>query len=82
MTKPNRRIFLKLGAASGAVSLFLNTAQANTLTPSEEAGPFYPVVAQKDKDLDLTRVAGQQGVAKGAIIIIEGQVLDTDGHPP
>ena len=32
--------------------------------------PFYPVFAQKD----LTRIEGKQGVAKGKIIIIQGQV--------
>ena len=51
------------------------------LTPPEIEGPFYPVLAQKDKDFDLTRVEGKQGVAEGAPIIIQGQVLDTDGNP-
>ena len=39
------------------------------------------MIAQKDKDFDLTKIEGKQGVAKGKIIIVRGQVLDTDGKP-
>jgi len=85
MAKTDRRTFIKLGlasgAASGATGMFLSSAYANTPTPPEVEGPFYPVLAQKDKDLDLTRVAGKQGVANGKIIIIQGQILDTDDKP-
>ena len=50
-------------------------------TPPEVEGPFYPVVAQKDKDFDLTRIEGKTESAKGNVIIIEGRVVDTNGTP-
>lgn len=82
----NRRNFLRHGVIGGAAGLFASSAYAGYLpalnpTPPETEGPFYPVLAQKDKDFDLTRVEGKQGVAKGTSIIIQGQVLDTDGNP-
>jgi protocatechuate 3,4-dioxygenase beta subunit len=54
---------------------------SNPSTPHEIEGPFYPVTPQKDKDFDLTRVDGRDGVAKGRVIWIEGQVVDTAGKP-
>jgi len=60
-----------------------STASAGELakTPSQTLGPFYPTVAQKDKDFDLTKVDGRDGTAKGEIIEISGSVYDTDGNP-
>ena len=82
----NRRNFLRHGVIGGAAALLANSVYANVLprqisTPPEVEGPFYPVIAQKDKDFDLTQVEGKQGVAKGKTIIIQGQVLDTVGSP-
>ena len=82
----DRRNFLRHGVIGGAVALLANSVYANVLprlipTPPEIEGPFYPVLAQKDKDFDLTQVEGKQGVAKGKTIIIQGQVLDTAGSP-
>ena len=81
MDKTNRRTFIKSGVIGGAIGLFSSSSYALKTTPNETAGPFYPVIAQKDKDFDLTKIEGKQGVAKGKIIIIRGQVLDTDGKP-
>jgi protocatechuate 3,4-dioxygenase beta subunit len=77
----NRRNFIRSGIISGVLGLFARSAYAIHPTPDEIKGPFYPVFAQKDKDFDLTRIEGQQGVAKGRVIIIQGQILDTDGNP-
>ncbi len=82
----DRRTFLRNRVIGGALGLFTSSAYASylpklNLTPPEIEGPFYPVVALKDKDFDLTRIEGKQGVSKGKIIIIQGQVLDTDGNP-
>ncbi|MCH8895792.1 MAG: hypothetical protein IH927_05970, partial [Proteobacteria bacterium] len=82
----DRRNFLKHGVVGGAAGLIVSSAYASYLpslnpTPPETEGPFYPVLAQKDKDFDLTKIEGKQGVAKGNAIIIQGQVLDTDGNP-
>lgn len=77
-----RRSFLAYGATGGIVA----TGKAlgkNPLepTPKEIEGPFYPVVARKDKDFDLTKVEGREGTAKGRPVIIAGQVFDTEGKP-
>lgn len=49
--------------------------------PAETEGPFYPLKAQKIRDFDLTRVEGQSGTAQGAVIFVEGRVLDATGNP-
>jgi protocatechuate 3,4-dioxygenase beta subunit len=51
------------------------------LTPSEAEGPFYPVIAQKDRDFDLTVVKGKTGSARGTPIYIDGSVIDRSGNP-
>ena len=79
MDKTSRRTFLRTSVIGGALSLFVRPAYAGSPTPSEIEGPFYPVVAQKDKDFDLTRLEGHTDIAKGRIIMIQGQVLDTEG---
>jgi len=86
MENMDRRSFLKGGAIGGASGLLAGSAYASYLpalnpTPSEIKGPFYPMVAQKDKDFDLTTIEGEPGAAKGKTIFIQGQVLDTDGNP-
>lgn len=63
------------------LGMFPKLLQAAEPTPLETEGPFYPVLAQKDKDFDLTRIEGQQGSAEGNVIFIEGQVTDTNGRP-
>jgi len=51
-----RRQFFKSGVAGGAlVGITGASAEELAKTPSEIEGPFYPVVAQKDKDFDLTK---------------------------
>ncbi len=77
----NRRTFLAGLLAGLPLSLFSRLLRAEPPTPSETEGPFYPVLAQKDKDFDLTKIQGQQGVAMGKVIVIEGQVRDTRGRP-
>ena len=86
MRKITRRFFTRLGltaSIAGGVSSIVRASYLSKLppTPLEIEGPFYPVTAQKDKDFDLTRIAGRTGVAKGQAILIEGQVLDTTGNP-
>lgn len=81
MSNTDRRTFIKRGLLGGAVGLYSNSVFAHAPTPAEAEGPFYPVLAQQDKDLDLTQVEGQQGIAKGKIIIVQGEILDTDNQP-
>ena len=82
----NRRKFIKTGTLG--VFLAANQAvhseeEAATIkpTPSEVEGPFYPVIAQKDKDFDLTRINGHNALAKGDHIFIHGSVMDAEGNP-
>ncbi|NQZ58774.1 MAG: protocatechuate 3,4-dioxygenase [Lentisphaeraceae bacterium] len=81
MAGTDRRNFIKGSVVGGAFGLSAFSLEAGLPTPSQTAGPFYPLRAQKDKDFDLTKIAGTKGVAKGKIIIIHGQVLDTNDQP-
>jgi protocatechuate 3,4-dioxygenase beta subunit len=75
-----RRDFFRTGVAGGAAAGVTGaTAGELTRTPSEIEGPFYPVVAQKDKDFDLTKVEAKDGVAKGKAVFVSGVVVDTNG---
>jgi len=76
MTNQKRRTFIKGGLVASVLGIFSNSSHAKPPTPSEIKGPFYPVLAQKDKDFDLTRIEGKADVAKGEIIIIQGKILD------
>ncbi len=87
-----RRNFIKAGAVgvlgvttqaigqsdSSVISQLSTTGQP---TPTEGEGPFYPVVAQKDKDFDLTKVNGNDAESLGEHIFIRGGVFDTEGKP-
>lgn len=74
-----RRQFIKTTLAGAATTVFASNATAIEVTPREMEGPFYPITPQKDKDADMTRVAGKSGVAKGQIIEVYGQILDQHG---
>ena len=76
-----RRSFLKQSLLGSVATLVATGAQAQMSTPRDAEGPFYPITPQKDKDADLTRVSGKTGIAKGTIIEISGQVLDTELNP-
>ncbi|HEY2356882.1 MAG TPA: hypothetical protein VGH86_05495 [Phenylobacterium sp.] len=58
-------------------------AAASKLSPTRgmDLGPFYPVERPLEEDADLTRLAGHAARAKGQIIELAGQVLNTDGQP-
>jgi protocatechuate 3,4-dioxygenase beta subunit len=78
----SRREVLKAGAGIAAGSV-AGAALGGTQgpTPGNPEGPFYPVHQQADKDMDLTRIQGQEGRAEGTVIRIEGRVLDERGDP-
>lgn len=82
MKSINRRDALKTTIIGSAASLAaLSKSEAKSMpTPSETAGPFYPVTQQKDKDFDLTHIEGKSEKAKGDVIEIHGKVVDTDGN--
>ena len=50
-------------------------------TPRQTTGPFYPVFDQIDKDVDLTKLTGHGGHARGEVIRVTGRVLDETCTP-
>lgn len=54
-------------------------AATRMLTPGQARGPFYPRQFPVDKDFDLTRYQGKDGVAFGEILTVSGQVTDLSG---
>ena len=74
-----RRRFLA-GAGSGLLSLPVWSTD-RLLTPRQTAGPFYPNLPLLDKDNDLTRIEGKEGIAEGQITDLVGRVLDRSGRP-
>jgi protocatechuate 3,4-dioxygenase beta subunit len=80
---PARRRVLAWIGASAAMPLVAtpSLAEDRTPTPRMTEGPFYPRRFPADSDADLTRVAGQGGVAEGKILDVTGRVLDRNGRP-
>lgn len=62
----------------GPLALKGFAAEAFT-TPSQMRGPFYPRTFPLDKDFDLTKVTGRDGVAFGEIVTVFGRVADVEG---
>ncbi|MCX7552751.1 protocatechuate 3,4-dioxygenase [Marinicella sp. S1101] len=81
MKKTNRRHFIKQGVASTALAAITGSALSAQATPSQTAGPFYPITPQKDQDFDLTQIDGHTQKALGEVVVIHGQVVDTKGDP-
>ena len=81
MTTINRRSFLRSSLATSITLSAAPISLAKTATPRDAQGPFYPITPQKDKDADLTQIAGKKGTAKGQIITITGQTMDTQLNP-
>ncbi len=82
MTHQRRHLLQALGGTA-AIALASPWARAAELlaTPPQAKGPFYPLQLPLDQDNDLTRVAGQGGVAKGIIVDIAGRLTDEHGRP-
>ena len=77
----SRRRLIK-GAAGLVTTLAAQSLGASTLlTPRQTAGPFYPDRLPLDDDNDLTRVSGQEQVARGEISDLHGRLLDRNGYP-
>ena len=79
-----RREFIKTGSIAALAGMTVSCTDNTALlprTPSDDEGPFHPIIAQKDKDFDLTKIAGREHEAEGEKIYISGRVLDTRGNP-
>lgn len=81
MKKTNRRHFIKQGVASTALAAISGSALSAAATPHQTMGPFYPITPQKDQDFDLTHIEGHSEKALGEVVVIQGQVVDTNGEP-
>jgi protocatechuate 3,4-dioxygenase beta subunit len=81
MSRIDRRQLLS--AATGVAALGALPASASQLlpTPTQGAGPFYPLELPLDADADLVQVVGQPQRAAGTILHLGGRVLDVDGRP-
>ena len=77
------RVRRRLLAMTGLLSIAPQWVWSAALvpTPRQTAGPFYPEVLPLDDDSDLTRVAGQDGPAKGSSTELSGRILNTNGQP-
>lgn len=76
-----RRQFLQISVGSLMAAGVAQAADMCALTPQQTEGPFYPVKDQKDKDWDLTQVAGRRGTALGEVIWVGGIVSDQNCNP-
>ena len=76
-----RDITKQIGLATAIGMAGPARALTSMITPTQVEGPFHPIDAQKDTDLDLTLVSGRVKSAKGDVILVRGQVLDTEGRP-
>lgn len=82
--KISRRCLIGAGVMTGLGTTLAKAEDqvpARMPTPPHIEGPFYPITPQTDKDADLTRLGDSAEIAKGEIIIVEGQVLSDDGAP-
>lgn len=78
--KPHLSLLRRRLLAAGTLLTAL-PSWALTRTPAMTEGPFYPVKVPLDQDNDLTRVAGQSGVAQGELFDFTGRVLNAEGKP-
>jgi protocatechuate 3,4-dioxygenase beta subunit len=77
----SRRRLLQI-AASGLVLLVPGAkAAVPAPTPAQPRGPFYPERLPLDRDNDLVRVEGRDGLASGETTDLWGRVLDANGRP-
>lgn len=76
-------LLLSILSGLGGIGIKNGLAQAMSLmpTPSETEGPFYPVIAQSDKDADLTHIMGRKSKALGQFIVVQGRVTQVSGKP-
>ena len=70
-------------AAVGSIGVLASVPASAALlpTPRQTAGPFYPRELPLDSDNDLVRIDGHDGMARGVISNVHGQLLSTSGEP-
>lgn len=75
---PTRRRLVVAGGALVLAAPF--SAIAETLTPPQTEGPFYPRELPLDRDNDLATVTGSKAGAKGTITHVFGTLQDESGR--
>jgi protocatechuate 3,4-dioxygenase beta subunit len=79
---PRRRLIgVFAGCAAGFSFWRGGKATALPPTPSQTAGPFYPLAFPSDSDNDLVQIAGRNATAKGNVTYVTGHILDPTGRP-
>ena len=80
-----RELLGRLSQIFGLFALggFVPAAAATALerTPSQTAGPFYPLRKPRELDQDLLRRGGGKSLAGGEPLQLSGRVVDTGGRP-
>ena len=76
-----RKLAKKMAIVTGVGLLSPGLLMAAPVTPAQVEGPFHPIDAQSDTDLDLSFIAGHIKPATGEVILVRGRVLDTQGQP-
>lgn len=79
MIQKRRNLLLALSGLLAAPPLVFSKQLVST--PSQSAGPFYPVQLPLDNDNDLTVVEGSEQQAKGEITDLTGKIVDINGKP-
>jgi protocatechuate 3,4-dioxygenase, beta subunit len=80
----NRRNFLKNTGIAGITLLSLPRlalTKGCSITPSQTAGPFYPLQFPSDCDQNLTQVEGHSTAALGEKILVFGQIMTPNCIP-
>ena len=81
----SRRDFLATAGLSlpaiGTIPALAQDVSAWPATPEQRTGPFYPEPLPGENALDLTRVVGQPGRARGQIVRVSGRLSDRSGRP-
>ncbi len=76
-----RELTKNIGLFAGATLASNSFAYAVVATPQQVEGPFHPIEAQSDTDLDLRQIEGHPEPATGEQILVSGRVTDTNGQP-
>ncbi len=77
----HRRRLLQAAASSLTLLVPGAVTAAAAPTAAQPQGPFYPDRIPLDKDNDLVRVEGSDGIAAGEITDLQGRVLNVNGKP-
>lgn len=76
-----RAVLLGAAGLASACAPAQHAETAQTPTPAETEGPFFPVSTNIERDIDLTRLAGRTERAAGQVIEVRGRVINVRGEP-